>query len=107
MRMPDFGARSFVRAFHIPFLVAFAACGGSSPMSGAPDAMSPGGVVAGIPKEAQRDGDPVRGYSALVNNGYVTCGVPASLYDTVFGEAPPSDRIADRTGKNATLPYYY
>src|SRR5690349_10219653 len=29
-----------------------------------------------IPADEQRAGDPAKGYDALVNNGYVSCGVP-------------------------------
>jgi mono/diheme cytochrome c family protein len=60
-----------------------------------------------IPKEPQREGDPAAGYTALVNNGYVSCGVPWSAYSKVFGPAAPELKIPGRTGKNQDLPYYY
>lgn len=65
----------------------------------------PPGMIP-IPADPQRPGDPDVGYHALVNNGYVTCGIPWTAYSAVFGEAPESERIPGRDGKNATLPYY-
>ncbi|MFO0758861.1 MAG: c-type cytochrome [Byssovorax sp.] len=60
-----------------------------------------------IPADPQREGNAEAGYSALVNNGYVSCGVPWSAYSKVFGSAPDSLKIPGRTGKNQDLPYYY
>jgi mono/diheme cytochrome c family protein len=60
-----------------------------------------------IPAELQRAGDPVAGYRALVNNGYVSCGIPYSLYSQVFGPAAPAEELPGREGRNATLPYYF
>ena len=42
---------------------------------------SPIGPVAAEP---QRDGDAEAGYAALINAGYVGCGVPYSAYSQVF-----------------------
>ncbi|MEO7331541.1 MAG: c-type cytochrome [Minicystis sp.] len=70
--------------------------GGVEPLPGTPIAADP-----------QRPGDAEAGYSALVNNGYVSCGVPWSAYSKVFGPAPASQKIPGRTGKNKDLPYYY
>jgi mono/diheme cytochrome c family protein len=59
-----------------------------------------------IEPEPQRPGDPAAGYQALVGNGYVSCGVPWSLYSQFFGtSAPAADRLPGRTGRNAMLPY--
>ena len=58
-----------------------------------------------VAADPQRDGDPQKGYSALVNNGYVSCGVPYSLYAQYFGAAPDSQKLPGRTGHNADLPY--
>lgn len=71
---------------------------GTSTTAGA-DGLTP------IPAEPQRPGDPEKGYHALVNNGYVSCGIPWTAYSKVFGEAPASQRLPGRDGKNATLPY--
>jgi mono/diheme cytochrome c family protein len=58
-----------------------------------------------LPADPQRPGDPAKGYDYLVNGGYITCGIPRSAYDKVFGAADPG--IPGRTGANATLPYSY
>lgn len=56
-----------------------------------------------VPEEAQRPGDPTKGYDYLINGGYITCGLPKSIAPA--GSA--SDRMPGRTGDNATLPYYW
>jgi mono/diheme cytochrome c family protein len=58
-----------------------------------------------IPAEPQREGDPEAGYHALLNNNYVSCGIPWTAYSQVFGAAPPAQQLPGRDGKNATLPY--
>lgn len=65
----------------------------------------PDGMIY-IPADPQRDGDPDAGYHALLNNGYVSCGIPWTAYSQVFGAAEPELQLPDRDGKNATLPYY-
>jgi hypothetical protein len=52
------------------------------------------GQLGEVPEEPQRDGDPVAGYHALVNRGYVSCGIPYSRPSRFFG-APSA---LDRTG---------
>lgn len=66
-----------------------------------PATSSPLGVV---PAEPQRPGDPEAGYKALLNNGYVTCGVPYTAYQQADLEEPTHD-IPGREGRNAELPY--
>jgi len=56
-----------------------------------------------IPAEAQRAGDPAKGYDYLINGGYVTCGLPASIAPA--GAA--ADRMTGRTADNTNLPYYW
>src|SRR5690606_33645307 len=62
-------------------------------------------VLAGTPIEAdsQRPGDADAGYRALVHEGYVGCGVPLSIYQTVFGAAPPERRLPGREGESAEM----
>ncbi len=57
--------------------------------------------------EPQRSGDPAKGYTALVNEAYVPCGIPYSAYAQVFGAAAEADRVPGRTGRNATLAYNF
>jgi mono/diheme cytochrome c family protein len=59
-----------------------------------------------VPAEAQRAGDPVKGYDYLINGGYITCGIPKTLYDSVFG-SPGANRLPGRTGDNTDLPFFY
>jgi len=60
-----------------------------------------------IPAEPQRAGDPAKGYDYLINGGYITCGIPQSLYSRVFGPPAAADKLTGRTGENASLPYFY
>src|SRR5262245_13438835 len=60
-----------------------------------------------VPAEPQRAGDPAKGYDFLINGAYITCGIPRSLYDRVFGAPPAEDLLPGRTGADAGLPYYY
>jgi len=59
-----------------------------------------------VPPEAQRAGDPARGYAVLAEGAYVGCGIPADLVPIaegagVFGNDPPLPGREDDT-----LPYY-
>jgi hypothetical protein len=68
--------------------------------------MAPGGpALIAIPAEPQRDGDAAAGYAALLNKGYVTCGMPWSVYAQIAGPTPPELLLPGRAGHNAELPY--
>ena len=67
-----------------------------------------------IPYEEQPPGDPEAGFEALVTKGYVSCGIPKSLFSTAAGflgdiaqREPLTDRagLPLRTGANADMPY--
>jgi mono/diheme cytochrome c family protein len=58
-----------------------------------------------VPASPQRTGDPVAGYRALVNEPYVSCGIPDRAFRRVAGETPAEDRLPGRLGRNAELPY--
>lgn len=64
-----------------------------------------GSLIGPIPAYTQRPGDPAAGYEALVNRGYVGCGLPKAAYDAVFGAAPMNRRLPGRDALNAALPY--
>lgn len=81
----------------------WAACSSSTAM--APTDMTPEAHPIAVPAEPQRDGDPDAGYHALVNDGYVGCGIPYATYSQVFGAAAPADQLPGRDGHNATLPF--
>src|SRR5579871_212216 len=89
---------------HAICLFVLAGCGGGAPME-TPD-MAPAWPYPTIAPEMQRAGDPQKGYGALINNGYVSCGLPWSLYSQFFSPAPANLQLPGRTGHNQTLPYY-
>ena len=60
-----------------------------------------------IPSEPQRAGDAAKGYDYLLNGGYITCGIPKTAFDQVFGNPPVADKIDGRTGDSKNLPFYY
>ena len=60
-----------------------------------------------VPAEPQRSGDPDLGYTALVNEGYVGCGVPYEAYEQAFPPARDYELIPGREGRNETLPFYF
>src|SRR5579871_5419191 len=76
-----------------------AGCHASSPSSGTT-----------IPADPQRPGDAQKGYDALVNNGYVNCGIPWSVfqqYSSLILGSGPTETIPGRRGDNAQLPYWF
>jgi mono/diheme cytochrome c family protein len=85
-------------------LALLAACSSSTAMAPADMARPPVHPIA-VPAEPQRSGDAAAGYHALVNNGYVGCGIPYDTYSSVFGPAPAGDQLPGRDGHNATLPF--
>ena len=84
----------------LAFILLIAACGGDGTTP--PLESEPGP----IPAYPQRTGDADAGWRALIENGYVGCGIPKSAYDQVIGPAPAWARL-DRGGANATLPYNF
>ena len=84
-------------------LGAGAGCRGSGGGGGGePVPSSPVGPVRASP---QLPGDPAAGYDTLVNDGYVSCGIPWSVWEQVVGPTPESAKLPGRTGRNADLPY--
>ena len=97
-----------MRNLALGVVVLVAACGTSPQTQTAdPDAAGPTYDYPTVPGEPQRAGDPAKGYDYLVNGGYITCGLPKTLYDRVFGPAAAGDRLPGRTGDGTTLPYNY
>jgi mono/diheme cytochrome c family protein len=58
-----------------------------------------------VPETSQREGDPAAGYDALVNEDYVSCGLPYDAWRRLNPEVDPADLIPGRRGRNAELPY--
>jgi mono/diheme cytochrome c family protein len=64
---------------------------------------SPTGEV--LPTE-QRPGDPAAGYHGLVNEPYVSCGMPYEAWRRLAPDTDPADLLPGREGRNAELPYF-
>jgi mono/diheme cytochrome c family protein len=58
-----------------------------------------------VPATPQRPGDPQKGYQALVNKPYISCGVPYSAYARNVSPSAPDHLLPGRKGRNAELPY--
>jgi mono/diheme cytochrome c family protein len=58
-----------------------------------------------IPAAMQRPGDADAGYAALLDDGYVGCGIPYTAYSQVYGAASQDQLLPGRNATNATLPY--
>ncbi len=58
-----------------------------------------------VPAAEQRPGDPEAGYRALINNAYITCGIPYSAYLEATDSPTASHSIPGRVGRNAELPH--
>ena len=70
----------------------------------APVSIAEVGPVAASP---QRPGDPAEGYRILVNEGYVSCGIPLEAFREIQGDADAGHRLPGREGLNAELPYAF
>src|SRR5262245_45095782 len=98
----------------VALLLGSCGSGGQGPDAGtlasdavAPELDAPVAEVGEVPSTPQRPGDPEAGYRALVNFGYVGCGMPYSLYAMFFAPASAEERIPGREGRNAELPYLF
>jgi cytochrome c2 len=66
------------------------------------------GMGYAIPASTQPPGDPQAGYRALVEEGYVTCGIPYPLFglaQSFLGSFASGAPLPGRTGKNAEVPH--
>ncbi|HLT39149.1 MAG TPA: hypothetical protein VK034_22850 [Enhygromyxa sp.] len=78
--------------------------------TGSGDCTATGAWASGysIPMEAQTPGDPEAGLLALLEEDYVTCGVPWELFGLAkdaIGSLGDGEPLAWRSGKNAQVPY--
>lgn len=64
---------------------------------------SPTGTVEATP---QRAGDAAAGYAALVNEPYVSCGMPFEAWQRIAPEIDAALQLPGRRGRNAALPYF-
>ena len=87
----------------------WAACGsdgssGPGPATGPTNSATLTGPTP-IPAAAQPPGDPVQGYSLLVNAGYISHGIPWSGFSATMTTLQPSDALPGRRGDNAKVGY--
>ncbi|MGB0647560.1 MAG: hypothetical protein ACPGQS_10320 [Bradymonadia bacterium] len=59
-----------------------------------------------IEASQQRPGTAETGYEVLVNDPYVSCGVPARIFDQFFGTAPEYAKLSGRNELNQNRRYY-
>ena len=64
-------------------------------------------ILAVDPEPQRMDGDPARGYTALVNAGYISLGVPWSGFSAAMSPLDPQDAIPGRIGDNAQVGYTF
>lgn len=62
--------------------------------------------IGPVPATTQLPGDPEAGYDTLVNEGYVSCGIPWSVWEQLNPATPPESLLPGRSGRNADLPYF-
>ena len=88
-----------------------AACSTSPSGSSNPGPWDDGVVIS---NEAPVAGDAEAGFQALVSNGYISCGIPLSIFplaQAALGSIAQMQPLSDadgnplRTGKNADMPY--
>jgi hypothetical protein len=87
--------------------------GGTAGSSGAGDSGEPEGPGPWhegwiVPAEPQTDGDPEAGYHQLLHNGYLSCGIPYSMWglaEPFMGAYAADETLPERQGKNADMPY--
>jgi cytochrome c5 len=102
--------------FFLPLLLSVAAVaaacsseesGASAPSSTTPPATAqPEPVTVALEPEDQRPGDPAKGYDVLVNESYVPCGIPWSLFQNL-GPAKAENLLPGRRGRNTNISYTY
>ena len=63
--------------------------------------------VGSVPASSQRPGDPEEGHRILVNEAYVSCGIPLEAFRELQGDAEPGPQLPGREGLNAELPYAF
>lgn len=79
-----------------------------SSSTGEPPPPSACGAGYPIPGSPQLPGDPEAGYRALLDEGYVSCGIPYPLFvlaAPLLGGFTEGEPLPGRTGKNAEVPY--
>jgi hypothetical protein len=80
----------------------------STPTGGAPveGEELPEGGADQLSPFLEREGDPERGYQALVNHAYVSCGIPERL-SSFIDMGDESDLIPNRNAQNEDTPFFW
>lgn len=81
---------------------------GSSEVGDAVDPVPPWMLGLPIPPDEPVPGDAAAGYWALLNEGYVSCGIPYALFplaQAALGSFAAGEPLPGRTGDNANVPY--
>ncbi len=60
-----------------------------------------------VPATVQRSGDSRAGYDALINQPYITCGIPYSAYQRNADPPRPDQLVPGRSDQNRELPYFF
>jgi hypothetical protein len=68
--------------------------------------VTPEPATVDLEGEQQRPGDPAKGYDVLVNESYVPCGIPWSVFKNL-GPAKAEDTLPGRRDRNADIAYTY
>ncbi len=61
--------------------------------------------IGPVPASEQTPGDAELGYKILVNEPYVSCGLPYEAYRQIAPHTSLENRLPGRNGRNAELPY--
>lgn len=94
-----------VAAAAVASLLLLADCGGDLPR--AARAASYNVQPGYIEPTPQRTGDPQAGYRALVNEPYVSCGLPLQAWRRVVPDFTADDLLPGRESASASLPYAF
>lgn len=60
-----------------------------------------------VPATIQRNGNPQAGYDALINQPYITCGIPFSAYRRTANPPLVNQLLPGRTAQNREIPYLF
>lgn len=64
-------------------------------------------ITAVAPEPQRLDGDPERGYAALINGDYISLGIPWSGFEAAMTTLQPEDALPGRVGDNAKVGFTF
>lgn len=93
-------------AFLLAAVAAGVACG--APESELGESLDSLTTTTSIPATPQRPGDPERGYDALLNEGFISLGIPwTGFMRNLESPLEPRDTLPGRRGVNTFVPYNF